>query len=283
MESMELTEGRLARSWRLARVAWALMRRDRAVLTVALLSAVTVTAATTVLIALAGYFHDPSGSRGRLLLVGLIAAWPLTFISVFFNVALAAAADAAMAGRQLSVRAALKVAVSRLEQIVLWSLLAASVGVLLGQIAQRVPGGGRVASWVAGAAWGLLTMFTVPVIAIEGCTAARSLGRSRQLIRDRWGEGTAGTVAITACFVVLAVPAGVALGVGSALLESAPAAGVALFASGLVALGLVSQMSSAVRGTFAVALYRYAIDDGARGGFSPADLDDPFRRRTGAA
>jgi hypothetical protein len=145
-----------------------------------------------------GCLRDPHPSRGRLALVLLISAWPLTFAGTFLNVALAAAAAAALDGRHLYLSAALRVAWTRLGQIAAWSLLAAGVGVLISEIAQRIPGGGRLASWVLGGAWSLVTIFAVPVLALEGCGARRCVTRSATLLRGRWGEGAAGTLGISA-------------------------------------------------------------------------------------
>lgn len=152
-------EGRIARSVRLCRVAWRLVRRDRTLLALAGMSALATGLAMLVIFYFSGYLHDPHPSRGRLLLVTLIAAWPLTFLGAFIGVALAAAADGELHGRKLTLRQAFAVPAGRVGQIALWSLLAAGVGQLLAQIAERLPFGGRVATWVLGGAWGLLTFF----------------------------------------------------------------------------------------------------------------------------
>ena len=81
-------------------------------LVIAALGALASGLAAVLMFALGGYFDDPAGSRGRLFVVLLIAAWPLTFVGVFFNVALAAAADAALDGRHLTLRQALGVSMA---------------------------------------------------------------------------------------------------------------------------------------------------------------------------
>jgi hypothetical protein len=174
---MDRKEGRIARSVRLCGVAWRLVRRDRTMLALAGLSTLFAGLAMLVVFYFGGCLHDPHPSRGRLLLVTLIAAWPLTFIGVFINVALAAAADAELHGRRISLRRALAVPAGRVGQIALWSLLAAGVGQLLAQIAGRVPFGGRLATWAFGAAWGLLTFFAIPlgivgVVMLTGASSA---------------------------------------------------------------------------------------------------------------
>ena len=268
-------EGRMARSWRLTRTAWAVVRRDPTMLALAFASLVISAGATAALFWATGWWDRPDHAD-RVVWVPAAAAWPLTFVGTFFNVALAAAAAAALEGRRLSLREALGISVSRLGQIALWSLLAAGVGVVLRALAERVPLGGRVATWIVGAAWGLVTFFAIPILALEGCTATACVTRSTRLIKRRWGEAIGGAVAITAWAVVAALPAGLVMGLG---LGVGGAAGVLLFAVGVTALVAVSAFSGAARQVFAVVLYRYATAGHVQGGFREPDLARPFTTR----
>jgi hypothetical protein len=244
-------------------------------LTLATASLLITAGATAALFWATGWW-DGSEAPDRLLWIPAAAAWPLTFVGTFFNVALATAAAAALEGRRLSLRDALGASVRRVGQIALWSFLAAGVGVILRAIAERVPLGGRLATWIVGAAWGLVTFFAVPILALEGCTATACVTRSTRLIKGRWGEAVGGTVAITAWVVVAAVPAGVLMGLGLGLAGSAR---VVLVAVGAIVFVAVSALSGAVQQVFAVALYRYATAGHVRGGFSAPDLDRPFAPR----
>jgi Family of unknown function (DUF6159) len=273
-------ESRTARSWRLSRTAFALLRGDRAMLVLALLGAAFTIAATLAIFALAGWLRDP-GREGHLLVYYAIFSWPMTFVATFLNVALAAAADARLDGRRLTVRAALGVAVGRLGPIAGWSLLATGVGILLQQLAERVPVGGRVAGWLLGVAWGLVTFFAIPLLALEGCSPTGTVRRSSRLIRARWGEGVGGTVLIGAWAMPLLAIAGGLIGVGAGAHGQAR---VTVIAIGLGLLVAAIALTTAARQVFAVALYRYATDGTAAGGFAEPDLRAPFsarRRLTG--
>jgi hypothetical protein len=131
-------EGRTARSWRLTRTAFAIVRRDRTVAIIALLGAAFTIVATLAIFDLAGWLDGPR-REGHLLLLCAIFSWPMTFVATFLNVALAAAADARLDGRHLTMRQAVGVAGARIGPIVGWSLLATGVGILLQQLAERVP------------------------------------------------------------------------------------------------------------------------------------------------
>ncbi len=269
----------MARGWRLTAAAWQVMRRDRTMIGLALLGAGCGILGGGAVLYFGGYFSSADHSQGGFAVVGLIALYPLTFISVFFNVALASAAQAHFDGRQLSLGEALGAAWERLGRIALWSLLSAGVGVILSEIAARIPGAGRLVSWLLGAAWSVGTIFAIPLLALEDAGPIEALRGSGHLVKSRWGEGISGLVGISAWTVIVAIPAGILLGLGVAEGKSHPGSGVAMIAVGLIALLVVSAMATATRQVFAVALYRYATDV-PTGGFAAADLEYPFAPKT---
>ena len=268
-------EGRIRRSARLIGIAWDTIKRDRAMLALAALSTLFTLLGMLLIVKLAGWHHGHI-DRGRLLLAVAVSAYPLTFVGVFLNVALAAAAAASLDGRRIDLFEALGIAMERIGQIALWSALAAGVGVLLQEIANRLPGGGRLASWALGAAWGLVTLFAVPILALEGCGAISCVKRSARLMRERWGEGISGTVAVNAAFGVVGGACGMLIAIGAAVAGGSGGPGGYFIAAVGVAGMLVSwTLASAVRQVFAVALYRYAVTGQPSGGFEEADLKSP--------
>jgi len=270
-------EGRIARSWRLSRTAWRLVGSDRAILVLALFSTLLTTAALAVVYDADGLF---SGHRqthdSRLLLATLILAYPLTFMSVYFNTAIASAASAVLDGRRLTVRQALAVPTRRLGQVALWSLLVAGVGVIVDQLASRLPLAGSIAARLFGLTWSLASMFAVPILAVEGCSAPACLSHSARLVKKRWGEGISGNVIITGWMIAAILPISFGLAIGLAASRGAPGARIAVISAAVVAFVLVVAASAVVRQTFAVVLYRYATTGAAAGGFSASDLEAPF-------
>jgi uncharacterized protein DUF6159 len=271
-------EGKIERGWRLTQVAWRLIREDRAMSILAFAGISSVFTATFLVFLFGGYFGGSHHSSARLGLVALIALYPATALGVFFNVALACAASAAFDGERMSAGEAMRIAWTKRRQVLGWSLLSAVVGVVISEIANRLPGGARLVGWLLGAAWSLATIFVVPILAIEGPGPLEAVKRSGRLVKQRWGEGLSGSIAIGAWSVVAAVPLGIVLGVGAALLKRHPAAGVITIGAALLGLVAVSTAVAATRQVFAVALYRYAID-APIGGFAPADLEYPFTPR----
>lgn len=272
----------MARGWRLTKVAWALIRQDPTMISIALIGTAFGLAGAAAIFYFSGYLSSAPGSapsRAHLALVAVIAIYPMTFISVFFNVALAGAAAASFDGRPIGVREALAISWKRVGRIAQWSLLAAGVGIILEQVVSRIPGAGRLASWLLGAAWSLATIFAVPLLALEGPGPFETAKKSVALIRGKWGEGITGLASIGAWTVVALLPVGIAVGFGVAIRHQDAILGEALIAIAIGGLFLVSALALAAGQVFGVALYRYAGGSPNTGGFATADLEDPFRRR----
>ncbi|HET7445897.1 MAG TPA: DUF6159 family protein [Solirubrobacterales bacterium] len=271
-------EGKMDRGWRLTKASWALIRRDPTMVSIALMGAGCGLAGAAAIFYFSGYFSSSTHSRADLALATVIAIYPMTFLSVFFNVALVGAASASFDGRPIGVREALGISWSRVGRIAQWSLLAAGVGLVLEQIASRIPGAGRLASWLLGAAWSLATIFAVPLLAFEGAGPIETAKRSVHMIKSKWGEGITGLVSIGAWTIFAAIPVLILFAVGVGIESRHPTTGAALIAVAIGAVLLVYALSLATGQVFSVALYRYATGADA-GGFAAADLEDPFRRR----
>jgi Family of unknown function (DUF6159) len=273
------SESRLARSWRLTRIAGRLVLANGTLIRLAVLSTVTGFAGCALLFWIGGVFDEPGPETTRMLVAFLALMYPLTFVATFINVATAAAAGAALRGGRISVRDALGVAAARTRQVAAWSLLSSAVGILLRELVSRLPGASNVLGWLAGVAWGLATLFVAPILALEGLGPIETAKRSVHLLRSRWGEGVAGSVAITAWAVVVALPAGALLGFGLGATDGSRGFGVPAATAGIALLVVTAGAANVVRETFAVALYRYALSGSATGPFPEADLAHPFTTR----
>jgi Family of unknown function (DUF6159) len=171
----------------------------------------------------------------------------------------------------------------RLGKIALWSLLAAGVGALLAELSSRLPDGGRIAAALVGAAWGLATLFVIPILAVRSPTPGpiAALKESVRVIRERWGESISGSITISAWTILIAIPAAMLLGIGFAVIGGdSAAAGAVLVAVGGLLLFSVMAISSAVQQVFSLCLYEYATDGSVRQ-FDEQDLANPPMRRRG--
>ncbi|HEX4731506.1 MAG TPA: hypothetical protein VH299_09550 [Solirubrobacterales bacterium] len=86
-------------------------------------------------------------------------------------------------------------------------------------------------------------------------------------------------MSIAAWTTIAFVPVVIAFAGGLAVRDRAPNLGAALIAIAIGGLLLISALALATREIFAVALYRYANGSPNTGGFSEADLAEPFSQR----
>jgi Family of unknown function (DUF6159) len=275
------SEGRIARSWRLSRAAWEVVRGDRSLLALAAISAVTGGAGLALIFILSGSFREGHLKGDELALFALIFAYPLTFVSTFFNTAIAAAAAAAIDGRHLSVGEALAVPMRKLGTVAVWSLIAAVVGLVLEQLTSRLPLGGSIVARIVGVGWSLASLFAIPILALEDCSAPEALKRSAGVVKKRWGESIGGNVIIGAWTVIAILGVVVVFGIAAVAANDVPAVRDGVIVVGVLALAAIVAVQLVVRQTFAVALYRYAAGGHAPAPFAEGDLQSPFGRKRG--
>lgn len=164
-----------------------------------------------------------------------------------------------------------------------WASVSLSVGVLIRSLESRRSVLGlvlRVVGFAAAVAWSALTFFMVPVIVFEDLGARAAFSRSRQLVRDNWGEGVVGVGVLTALLNVtfLGVLVLVVLFAAAHLMILA----VLLLVAAIIAVNLLSAVASPV---FVAVLYHYATAGQVGLGFSEEDMAAMFgpRSRVSAA
>ena len=161
------------------------------------------------------------------------------------------------------------------------ALIAAVVGAVLEQLASRLPLGGSIAARLVGLGWSLASLFVIPIIALERCSAPDALKRSAEVVKKRWGEGIGGNLIIGAWAAIAMFAVIVVFAAGAVATNDVPAVRDLIIAVGAVALVAITALQLLVRQTFAVALYRYATTGAAAGPFAEDDLQAPFSRRRG--
>jgi Family of unknown function (DUF6159) len=217
-------------------------------------------------------------------LIAAVAMYTSTFIAIFFNVALAACAARSLRGQDTTVGEGLRAARQRIGPILGWTLVACTVGLMLQVLQDRVPLAGRIATWIAEAAWSIATFFVVPVIALEGLGPIQALRRSVDVVKAKWGESAAGSVAITALTVPIAFLVALLGGAGAVLLIAMglQPLGVAIIGATVAGVIMISVVSSALAGIFRVAVYEFAATGQTVAAFDSGLLQtafDPHTRR----
>jgi hypothetical protein len=264
--------GRVSRAWQLFKESFALLAEDPKILVFPICSGIS-------LLLLGASFFVPLYRDGTLQAVAhrkgswddyaVLFAWYYLnfFTGLFFNSALMGCANMRLAGKQPTVGAGFRIAVSRLERIAVWALVAASVGIVLSSARDRNNKLLGILTAGLNIAWTLVTYLIVPVLLFEDRGVFNALHRSVELFRSHWGEQVAGSFGFGLLTTLLAIPAVL---LALFCMPFAPIAGIVL---GAVYILILATVTSAVRGVFTVALYRYATAGCAPPGFSVDAID----------
>jgi hypothetical protein len=271
--------GRMRRGWELTKTSWRVLRSDRS------LAVFPVLGGLTALLLAAAFglpawvlFDDDQNVAGVILAV--VGIYALTFAGVFFNVALAAAAAQVLDGEDATVASGTAVARRRLGAIAGWAALVASVNIVIRGLQERA---GPLVDILLGGlavAWNLVTFLAVPVLTLEGTGPIETLKRSAHIFRERWGEQITGQVSIGGIVVLASLIPVLLLGlIGYAV---GGAGGGVLIAIAVAVLIVAAIISTALSQIFAVALYRFAVGEGATGAFTQDELGSAVRPRRAA-
>jgi len=278
---------RMKSGWQLTKKSWGVVRSHPGIARLpvyggllALLVAVVLGAPGAVL--LGADESSPGATIGGVVLIA-IGSYLASFCVIYFNVALAAAANQALMGEEPDIRAARRVARGRIGTIAAWAVISVAVSLLLSVIRDKAGFLGDLVAGIGGAIWSLVTFLVIPVVAFEGVGPVTAMKRSATLFRERWGQQVTGNIAIGGISGLI-VLLGVLLGAGGIFLLVSGSTAGEIGGGVLLLIGLALAIAGAVfggavRGVFGVALYHYVAEDQALGPFTTAELASTARTR----
>ncbi len=273
--------GRIGNTWQLAKTSWSVLKQDRELLWIPVLSflvSIVVIAVTVGLIAVTTSVGDAEDSAGiAVLIIALLAAMALGTVAVFFNGALVAGAYERMSGGDPTVRSAVRRAFSRIGGLVPWAIITTTVGLVLQALRERAGWLGRLMVGMVDLAWQVATFLTVPAIVIDGMGAIEGLKRSASLLRRSWGENLVARVGFGLLGLILMIPA-----VAIVLLAAASGSNVITIAGVVIAgawIAVVMVVLTALNAIFQTALYMYATTGISPSGFEQAPLAQSFAHK----
>jgi hypothetical protein len=271
---------RIKRGWGLTKKSWGLLRENPELLRFPLYGGAATIVAAIVVVGPGVYLieEDQTVFGGALAVIGF---YLLAVIGTYFSVGLAAAANMIFQGRRATVADGLAVSRSRFSQIAGWAALSATVGIALSAL-ENQGAIGEIVGRLLAVGWSLITFLAVPVIALEGTGPLQTLKRSSSLFKSRWGAQVTGNIAIGgAVFLLGVLPSALLIFAGFLIWASASFAGALLLVIGVIGLAISMLVSSALSNIFGVALYRYALDGDAVGGFTADELNSAVRTKRG--
>jgi hypothetical protein len=118
------------------------------------------------------------------------------FLATFSSVAFNSEIMEALAGGSISIRHGLAAACARWKSILLWSLLAGTVGLIIRALEERLSFLGRIVAGFIGLAWSVAAIFAIPILVREPSLTNpfEVLSRSAKTLKASWGEMLAGYV-----------------------------------------------------------------------------------------
>ena len=273
---------RLAFGWRLGTTSLGVVTRDKTLMLFPVLSGIgglLLVAAFVLgigpeqLAAVARQAEDTNQVPPIYYALAFSLYFALSFVAVYFNVALLGAAQQSIAGKDTTVGDGLRIANQHLGKILGWALLSGTVGLLLSMLEsnQRI---GSIVRSILGAAWAVITYFVVPVMIFENQAPTAAIGRSVSLMKATWGENAGAQFGIGIVSFVLLLVIGVVCVAGSVLI---PQAGIVLVPLLVIAIPAVILLSMAAKAVLAVGLYEFATNKGSGGAFKPEELRSAFR------
>lgn len=263
--------GRIALSFQLVGQSYRVLMRDKELMVLPLISG-AIMAVVVIGVALGSSLDGASlVARGPAMYLPIFLMYVVMYaIGLFFQAAVIAGATERMRGGDPTVSSALAAARRRLGPIVMWAIVAATVGMALRAIQDRVGFVGKIVTGLAGAAWSLATFFVVPVLVLEDKSIQDSFRQSVSVFKKTWGEtmtggASLGVAAFAAWATLIAVTGllGYVIGV----------AAVGVFLAGAILLGV---FFSALQGVYVASLYRYATEGAVPPGFDRTLLGQAF-------
>lgn len=277
--------GRWARSKELARASWGVLRADKELLVLPLVSGIAAIAiSATFLLPIFATSRVADGAGGTTLqptvvsyLLMFAMYLVLAYVAIFFKTALLCGADERMRGGNPTVGSAIAGAASHAGKILPWAIVSATVSVILRSLEERAGLLGRIVIGLVGVAWSVVTFLVLPVLVFEGVGVGDAIKRSGSMLKQTWGENLIVNGGIGLISFLLVLPAFLLVGAGAAT-------GTALGLGTTIAIAVVwviavSCWSSAMSAVFQLALYRYATQAALPPQFAAIDLGSAFRQK----
>jgi len=273
--------GRFSRSWELIKQSFAILRSDKQLILLPLVSGISYLLVSGLMLlgggasflAVVYYMNLESLPRLNPLLIWtavFVLYLANYFIIVFFNVALISAASERLAGRPATLRGGVAKAWERKGKILQWAVLAATVGVILRMIEKRLGIIGRLVTKLIGVAWTLASYFVAPILVFENLGPVDALKRSARIFRETWGEELVSQFSMGLIFMLLGLAG---FGVWFVLMLTGGAMGLyigtPLLFLYMIVLGVTN---AAMQGVFTAALYRFATTKTIPPGFAPGNF-----------
>mgnify|MGYP001439738877 FL=1 len=277
---------RLSRSWQLVKASSAVLKQDKELLLFPLISSIStllVLACFAVPVIGLGALDGLTGRGDGVIstaayLIAFLFYLSQYFVIFFFNAALVGAAMIRLNGGNPTLGDGLRIASSKAGSILGYAFIAATVGMILRAIQERVGFIGKIIVGILGAGWTLATYMVVPVLVTRDVGPVDAVKESAMLLKKTWGENIAGQAGLGLAFGLIQfgiIIGGILLVVAAAMTQNMPLT-ILTAALVVVAVLVTALIHAALAGIYSAALYRYASGGEDTAGFNTAVLRQAF-------
>ncbi len=279
---------KLSNSWKMMKASATVLRLDPELLIFPLLSGIAAVLVTATFIVPFAFVGEGFGALENLdenvgyvgYVVGFLYYMALYSLIFFFNTALVGATMIRLDGGDPTISDGLNVAFKKIGAILQYAAIAATVGMLLRALEQRAGFLGRIVIGLVGLSWTLTTYLTVPVLVTKDVSAIDAVKESASVFKKTWGEQVVANVGMGfATFVIFLLMGLVAIPLIILVSSISEVLVIPLVLSLLGGFLLLALVSSALKGIYSAALYRYATTGDAGEHFSAEMMDEAFRPR----
>ena len=257
----------IGRGWEMSKLSMSVVKKDPELMVYMILAGV-MSLACLIGMSMPQFLEmdwavNPDGSfTPAYLMFSFVGYMVLSIFVVFWNCAIIANANIRLTGGDPKFADGVNAALKRLPIIIVWGIIAGTVGLLLKFLegvarSSDHPAAAALATVIhiiGGLAWWVMTFFMIPHLILENKSIGDALKASKTTFFDTWGENIVSGLGIGAIAFLFGIPI-VALTIGMTIV-----AGPFGLLVGAVLIGLLIAWANAAEQVAVVALFRYAKD-----------------------
>jgi hypothetical protein len=281
------------RSWAITRTSFGLIGKDKEMLWFPVLSGIFSLLFAAALLVPTFVLQIVEHTGKARLVVGpaqyavlFVTYFGLSFIATFFNVCVVHTTRVRLSGGDATFLDSIKFALSRAHLIAAWSVVSATVGLLLrglDSLAERAGLIGKILLSILrsmlASAWAIITVFVVPAMVYKDLGPFAAISDSLSTLKKTWGESLARYYGMGLASFVCMLPCIALVLAGVFVLGSTPPLGLVLIGLGLLGFLAVALVFGVANTVFNTVLYHWATTGAAQDGIDPAVLSGAFTVR----
>ncbi len=271
--------GKFAASKRIVIESWNILKHDREIMWFPVMSSILSFVIALVFAGIVFFTTAGSVSGGvAYYVIAFVYYLIMFFILNFFQAGVMIISHARFNGQDLGFKDGINGALSNSGKIFVWSLISATVGIILRIISDKSKIIGKIVAALLGAAWNIFTYFSLPSLIIGQKSIQDSFKESAAIIRKTWGEAIIVNFGVGLFFGII-IFAAIIIGALLAVLSHNPFIALAVFVLVFLFIIAISIISSTLSIIFKLALYEYARTGVVPQGFSPEIVTNAIVRK----